>query len=182
VRARYGLDPGYVLHVGALQPRKNATALIDAFAGLDGGELVLVGRDRGGLDAVRERIAAHGLEPRVRLLGHVPEADLPAVYGAARVLCMPSLYEGFGLPVLEAMACGTPVVASATTALGEAVGDAGLTVDPESVAAIRAALAGVLGDDGLHERLREAGLRRASEFTWERAAGATADVYRAALG
>ena len=186
VRKRHGLDPGYVLFVGALQPRKNATTLIDAFAALgDAGaarDLVLAGRDRGGLGAVRERIARHGLERRVHVLGHVPDDDLVAVYGAARVLCMPSLYEGFGLPVLEAMACGTPVVASATTALAEAVGDAGLKVEPQSVAAIVAALTRVLGDDEVHARLRSAGLRRAGEFTWERAAHATAGVYRAALG
>ena len=185
VHDRYRLSTGYVLFVGALQARKNATALVDAFSALGdeaaGRELVLVGRDRGGLEAVRGRIARHGLEGRVRLLGHVPDADLPALYGAARVLCLPSLYEGFGLPVLEAMACGTPVVASSTTALAEAVGEAGITVEPQSVAAIGAALARVLGDDVLHAQLREAGLVRARQFTWERAALATADVYRGAL-
>jgi alpha-1,3-rhamnosyl/mannosyltransferase len=182
VRRRFGLEPRYLLFVAALQPRKNAPTLVDAYATVAGAPpLVLAGGDRGGEQAVREAIARHGLEGRVRLLGHVGAADLPALYGAATALCFPSLYEGFGLPALEAMACGTPVAASATTGLGEAVGDAALTFDPRSRREIASALERLLGDEELRRRLRTAGLARAAAFTWRRAAERTADVYRAAL-
>ena len=185
VGERFGLDERYLLTVGALQARKNVPTLIDAYAQLADGEapplLVVVGGDRGGLADVRARIAAHGLEARVRLLGHVPEEALPTLYAAAEALCFPSLYEGFGLPALEAMACGTPVVASRTTGLGEAVGDAALTVDPRSAHAIATALERVLADADLRVSLTAAGLERASRYTWRRTAELTAAVYREAL-
>jgi alpha-1,3-rhamnosyl/mannosyltransferase len=186
VRERYDLDVPYVLFVGALQPRKNPLVLLDAFARLVGDGLphvlALAGRDRGSLGAVRERIARHRLEGRVALLGHVLEPDLPALYTAADALCFPSLYEGFGLPALEAMACGIPVAASRTTGLGEAVGDAAETFDPRSVDEVADALRRVVTDAGLRDRLITAGRSRASAFTWRRTAEATAAVYREALG
>jgi alpha-1,3-rhamnosyl/mannosyltransferase len=115
------------------------------------------------------------------MLGHVEDQEMPALYSAARALVFPSLYEGFGLPALEAMAAGTPVIASNTTGLAEVVGDAGLTVDPRSADAFADALGRVLGDDGLRDRLATAGRARAAEFTWVRTAAATAAVYREAL-
>ena len=145
-------------------------------------ELVLAGGDRGGLADVRERIRALGLGDRVRLLGHVAEAELPGLYAAAELLAFPSLYEGFGLPALEAMACGTPVCASSTTGLGEAVGEAGLTFDPRSAEEIAECIARLLEDDQLRATLRAAGLERAARFTWRRSAEATAAVYREAIG
>jgi glycosyltransferase involved in cell wall biosynthesis len=183
-RAQMGLERPFVLFVGALQPRKNATALVDAFARLRDHpelELVIAGGDRGGLAEVQERIAAHGLGTRVRLVGHVSEDALPGLYNAAELLAFPSLYEGFGLPALEAMACGTPVCASSTTGLGEAVGEAGLTFDPRSPEEIAICISRLLEDRTLRSRLWSAGLARAASFTWRRSADATAVVYREAL-
>jgi alpha-1,3-rhamnosyl/mannosyltransferase len=185
VERRFALAEPYLLFVGALQPRKNAPALVAAYARLvrKGAEplLVLAGNDRGGGDQVRAAIADYGLEARVRLLGYVSEPDLPALYSAAEALVFPSLYEGFGIPALEAMACGVPVAASSTTGLGEAVGDAAVTFDPSSVGAIAEAVERLLDDVSLRQRLRAEGLARAAEFTWRRAAEQTAAVYRDAL-
>jgi glycosyltransferase involved in cell wall biosynthesis len=183
---RFGVEPPFVLFVGGLAPRKNARRLLDAFARLaaDGlpHRLVLAGGDRGEGEALRAGVEERGLNGRVRFLGHVGDDDLPALYGAASALCFPSLYEGFGLPALEAMACGTPVAASGTTGLGEAVGDAAETFDPESVDAITAALRRVLEDPPRREQLHRAGLARAAAMSWRRSAAAVASVYREALG
>jgi glycosyltransferase involved in cell wall biosynthesis len=184
-RATFGLERPFVLFVGALQPRKNAVTLVEAFDRLrqhPGVELVIAGGDRGGLGALRIRVRALGLDERVRFVGHVSEAALPGLYAAAELLAFPSLYEGFGLPALEAMACGTPVCASSTTGLGEAVGDAGLTFDPTSPEELAECIVRLLVDRPLRERLRSAGLARAAQFTWRRSADATARVYREAMG
>jgi glycosyltransferase involved in cell wall biosynthesis len=184
-RMAFGLERPFVLFVGALQARKNAPALLEAFARLRGHgdlELVLAGGDRGGLHEVRERMRELGLGSRVRLLGHVPEAMLPGLYSAAELLVFPSLYEGFGLPALEAMACGTPVCASSTTGLGEAVGGGGLTFDPRSSEEIAECMRRLLEDTALRDGLRTVGLERAAMFTWRRSAEATAAVYREAMG
>jgi glycosyltransferase involved in cell wall biosynthesis len=114
----------------------------------------------------------------VRFLGHVPQADLPALYSAADVFVFPSLYEGFGLPALEALACGTPVVASNVSALPEVVGDAALQVSPLDVEALADAMERLLRDDRLRADQRERGLRRAAQFSWDKAARQTAEVYR----
>jgi glycosyltransferase involved in cell wall biosynthesis len=185
VRERFGIDRPYMLCVGALQARKNVPLAIEAYAGIVGRgtdcELVVAGGDRGGRIEVLDAILRTRLTGRVHLVGHVEDEELPALYGAARALVFPSLYEGFGLPALEAMACGTPVIASNTTGLAEAVGDAGLTVDPLSADELAEAMRRVLAEEGLRERLVTAGFARATEFTWARAARATADVYREAL-
>jgi glycosyltransferase involved in cell wall biosynthesis len=185
VRDRFGIDRPYVLCVGALQPRKNVPLAIEAYARLMGRgtecELVIAGGDRGGRLDVLDAILRTRLTGRVHMLGHVEDQEMPALYSAARALVFPSLYEGFGLPALEAMAAGTPVIASNTTGLAEVVGDAGLTVDPRSADAFADALGRVLGDDGLRDRLAAAGRARAAEFTWVRTAAATAAVYREAL-
>ncbi|MDX6629375.1 MAG: hypothetical protein QOH00_1621 [Gaiellales bacterium] len=185
VRDRFGIDRPYVLCVGALQPRKNVPLAIEAYARLMGRgtecELVIAGGDRGGRLDVLDAILRTRLTGRVHMLGHVEDQEMPALYSAARALVFPSLYEGFGLPALEAMAAGTPVIASNTTGLAEVVGDAGLTVDPRSADAFADALGRVLGDDGLRDRLATAGRARAAEFTWVRTAAATAAVYREAL-
>jgi glycosyltransferase involved in cell wall biosynthesis len=185
VHDRFGIDRPYVLCVGALQARKNVPLAIQAYALLMGRgtecELVVAGGDRGGRLDVLDAILRERLTGRVHLVGHVDDAELPALYSGARALVFPSLYEGFGLPALEAMACGTPVIASNTTGLAEAVGDAGLTIDPHSAQELAEALGRVLNDDALRARLVAAGHARAAEYTWDRAARATAEIYRAAL-
>ena len=184
VRAAYGLDPGYVLFIGALQPRKNLLCLLDAYAALDDAPpLVLAGDAKHDEAALDERIAALGLGGRVRRIGYVRgEPALRDLYAAAGVFAFPSLYEGFGLPVAEAMACGTPVLTSDATALPEVAGGAAVLVDPRSSGSIADGLARLLGDEALRARCREAGLARAAELTWDAAAerlvGVWSDVLR----
>ena len=127
------------------------------------------------------QVKALGLEDRVRFLGTVPEDDLPALYGGATVFVFPSEYEGFGLPVLEAMACGTPVACSNTSSLPEVAGDAVLYFDPTNIESMAHTLDRMLADAELRADLRERGLARASDFSWERTAQETLKVYRKAL-
>ena len=181
-RARYHLPDRYLLFVGTIEPRKNLTRLLAAFEQLlaEGltDALVIVGK-RGWLtndfDAALERSPARHA---VIFPGFVPDADLPALYAGALALAMPSLYEGFGLPVLEAMACGTPVACSNNSSLPEIAGDAALLFDPADVDAISDALRRILGSSDLQSHLRDAGLRRANEFSWGRAARETLALYR----
>ena len=186
-RARYGLGPSYVLFVGLLEPKKNLTALLGAVARLrargdwGGRELLVVGARGWGEDALAVASGRLGLDGTVRALGPVPDADLAALYGGADAFVFPSLWEGFGLPVLEAMASGAPVVASTRGALPEVAGDAALLVEP-AAEPLADALGTLLADAGLRDRLRAAGLRRAAAFSWERAAAETLEVYRAAQG
>lgn len=166
VRARYGLVRDYVLVVATVSARKNLGVLEAAARALRerGIELVLAGSDRGYLRA----------EPvGFRRLGYVADPDLPALYAASRALAMPSLYEGFGLPCLEAMACGTPVVAAAAGALPETVGDAGLLVDGRDADAFAGALVEAACDGSLRGRLVETGRHRAAERPWSRTASLT---------
>jgi glycosyltransferase involved in cell wall biosynthesis len=170
-RARYRLERPYVLWTGTVEPRKNLPRLLEAFAGLGGDvELVLVG-PRGWNEELAPR-------PGVRMLGFVPSADLAALYAGAEVFCFPSLMEGFGFPVLEAMAQGTPVVTSLGTSTEELGRDAALLIDPHDIAAIRRALERVLREPALARELREAGPRRAAEYTWGRTADLVEVAYR----
>jgi glycosyltransferase involved in cell wall biosynthesis len=185
--AQYGLEPGYLLFVGTLEPRKNLPGLLQAYRQLLDAEvttapLVLVGGKGWLYDEVFERIEGLRLGGHVRFLHDVPDADLPGLYNAASVSATPSFYEGFGLPALEAMACGTPVVVADRASLPEVVGGAGLLVDPDDPADIGRALARVLTDGPLRARMRELGLAQAACFTWERAARETLAVYREAGG
>ncbi|HEV8675283.1 MAG TPA: glycosyltransferase family 1 protein [Methylomirabilota bacterium] len=186
VRARYGLASPYVLFVGLLEPKKNLPALFEAAdrlrrAGAWGEtRLVLAGARGWGMTDLAADAERRGLADVVRLLGPVPEADLPGLYAGARAFAFPSLWEGFGLPVLEAMAAGVPVVAARRGALPEVTAGAALLVEPEG-AALAEALGTLLADAALRERLREAGLARAKAFSWERTASETLAVYRAAL-
>jgi len=184
---RHGLDAPYFIHLGSLHPRRNLDRLLDAIAALPVAEhgareasLVLVGRVERPYTSVEPAIRAHGLEGRVRHLGYVADGDLPALLSGAVALVYPSLYEGFGLPVLEAMACGTPVLTSNVSALPETAGDAAILVDPLSTEAIARGLRALLKDAALRARLAGAGLARARSFSWRRAAGETIAVYRAA--
>jgi len=184
VRHRYGLHKPFLLHVGTLQPRKNLVRLLHAFALLaqedQDLELVLAGK-RGWLaSTIDAALAASPVRHRIRLLGHVAESDLPALYSAAEVFVFPSLYEGFGLPVLEAFACGTPVVASRRGALAEVAGPA-VTCDPSSVADIARAIR-IARDPTRRSALVAAGREHARRFSWIRSAQMTLDVLAQALG
>jgi len=182
LKRRLDLPPSYVLFVGTVQPRKNLGRLAAALsfvakAGLPH-HLVIAGK-RGWLaEGVETELLASGMSNRIHLLGYVPATDLSALYGGADAVCFPSLYEGFGLPVLEAMAHGTPVVTSNTAALPEVAGDAALLVDPFSPAAIGDALCRVLTDGLLRASLIERGYARARSMTWERTARETLAVLR----
>lgn len=181
VLSRYGIVPPYLLAVGALQPRKNLETLLEAFARLRLGglshHLVVVGRKVWKSEGIFQRLDELGLGDAVLLTGYVDDADLPALYAGASCFVFPSIYEGFGLPPLEAMACGVPVVTSNTSSLPEVVGDAAITVDPHDVDGFVAAIRQVLDQPALTNQLRAKGLERAQGFSWERAAAAHASLY-----
>ncbi len=186
VAERYGLEPGFVLFVGTLEPRKNIPGLLHAYRNLldqetTAGPLVLVGGKGWLYEEIFARVEALGLGEHVRFLHGVPDGDLPGLYNAATVLAIPSFYEGFGLPALEAMCCGTPVVAADRASLPEVVGETGILFDPEDPDAIARALKRVLTDESLHARMRNLGLERASTFGWRRVAQETLEVYREVL-
>lgn len=179
-RAAQRLPARALLCVGTLEPRKNLVGLLDAFALIapqTDAELLVVGGQGWLYDAALARVAALGLTGRVRFVGFVPDEDLPRWYNAATAFVYPSVYEGFGLPPLEALACGAPTVTGAGTAMAEVVGDAALLADPRDPAALAAALARLLDDAALRATLRERGPRRAARFTWAHAAAATRAVY-----
>lgn len=184
VRARYGLDRPFFLFVGTLQPRKNLERLLAAFDRVAEGRpdllLALVGAGGWQPDRLEQALSGVRARDRVRPLGYVPDDDLPSLLSGSLGLAFPSLYEGFGLPALEAMSCGTPVLTSSTSSLPEVVGDAGLLVDPLDVDAITHGLARLADDAGLRHDLGRRGLARAADFTWERAAEQTLAVLRAA--
>jgi glycosyltransferase involved in cell wall biosynthesis len=181
VRRRYQLPARFLLFVGTIEPRKNLPALLDAWDRMpDRPPLVVAGSWGWRCDDVRERM--EGLGPDLRLLGSIPDEDLPALYNLATCLVHPAWYEGFGLTPLEAMACGTPVVVSRAASLPEVVGDAGLLVDPADVEGWTAALQQVCDDEDLAASLRARGLRRAAEFSWARAARGTWQVIDRVLG
>lgn len=185
VRARYALPERYLLFVSTIEPRKNLVRLLHAWEPLyragEAPPLVIVGK-RGWLaDAFYAALETSPAREGVIFTGYVADGDLPALYTAATVFVFPSLYEGFGLPPLEALACGAPVLCSATSSLPEVVGDAALMIDPTDVEAIREGLRHLLADGALRADLRERGLRRAAGFSWERAARETLALYRALL-
>ena len=190
VLARYGLAPRdrFLLYVGGISPHKNLGTLVEALsrlraeAGFADLRLLLVGDYAGDAfhsdyAALRGRIARLGLGSQVSFAGFVPDDDLVYLYNAAQALALPSFDEGFGLPAVEAMACGTPVIASERGSLPEVLGDAGLYFDPESVAELAGRLRDVLGDAALRERLGGAGLARSRLFTWEQAARDTVAAF-----
>jgi glycosyltransferase involved in cell wall biosynthesis len=186
VAAKYDLQPGYLLFVGTLEPRKNLPGLLQAYRLLLDSDatiapLVLVGGKGWLYEEVFERVETLHLTEHVRFLHDVGDADLPGLYNAAGVLTTPSFYEGFGLPALEAMACGTPVVVSDRASLPEVVGEAGLLVNPDDPQDIAQALQRVLTDKTLRARMRERGLEQAALFTWEKAAREHLAVYRQVL-
>lgn len=183
-RQRYHLPAHYLLVVGTIEPRKNLTMLLEAYTMLKERQpelkLLIVGQKGWLYEGFFRRLRELGLEEEVIFPGFVPDEDLPAIYSAAELLAFPSLYEGFGLPVLEAMACGTPVVCSNTSSLPEVAGDAALLIPPQDVRAWVEALERVVRDASLRAALRRRGLEQAARFTWERAARRTLEIYREA--
>lgn len=173
MRERFGLPERYILHVGTLQPRKNLSRLVEAYARLraqlpDPPALVLAGGKGWLYDDLFRRVGQLGLTGQVLFIGHVPpDENLAAMYSAAQVYAFPSLFEGFGFPVVEAMRCETPVVCSNTTSLPELGGDAALTVPPTDVEALADALLRVLTDPALRGDMVERGRAQAARFTWE---------------
>jgi len=186
VRTKYGLPERFILNVGALEPGKNQATLVRAFHRLKRQDseqgLVIAGPPAWRYERLFRLVDDLGLAGQVRFLGYVPAEDLVALYNLADLFVFPSLYEGFGLPPLEAMACGLPVVASTAPALREVLDDAALLVHPQDVVALAEAMAAALRDEPLRSRLRQAGLRRAAQFSWERTARETVAVYDEAVG
>jgi glycosyltransferase involved in cell wall biosynthesis len=185
--ARYGLRPdGYVLVVGTREPRKNIRLVMSAYSQLHPSLQRMFPLVHAGPSGwLSQDVEAAGLNleraGRFRQLGYVPQEDLPYLYAGACVFVFPSYYEGFGLPVLEAMAAGVPVIASNTSALPEVVGSAGILIDPGDPNVLADELSRVLSDPTLRSVMRQSGLKQAQRFTWENCAKLTLDVYRAAL-
>lgn len=184
-RRRHGLERPFLFYPAASWPHKNHVALLRALRllldrGRFDGDLALSGIAREAHGVVGAEIARLGLRERVRILGYLPARELPDIYAAAELLVFPSLFEGFGLPLLEAMACGCPVVCSSATSLPEIAGEAALLFDPRSPEELAERIAEVLEQPETRRRLRAAGLARAAEFRWDRAARETVEVYRRA--
>jgi glycosyltransferase involved in cell wall biosynthesis len=189
VRQTYGIDSDYVLSVGAIQPRKNLNRLVTAYSRLRRDKpkgklpkLVLVGKCAWLYDDTLKAIKELELSDSVIVTGYVPEADLPALYSGAICFVYPSYFEGFGLPPLEAMRCGAPVIAGDRTSLPEVVGAAGLLVDPFDIDALAAAIDKVINDSDLRAQLSVKGLERAKLFDWRETARQTLAVYHRAAG
>ncbi|MEA3345536.1 MAG: glycosyltransferase family 1 protein [Chloroflexota bacterium] len=183
VRREHGLPEHFILSLGTIEPRKNHRRLIEALSllrrlGAEGWRLVVAGEKGWLYQPFFRRLEELGLEDEVILLGHVPEADLPALYSAATLFVFPSLYEGFGLPPLEAMACGTPVVCSRASSLPEVGGEAALYFDPTDVEEMAQAMYEVLRDGALRAEMQKRGLEQAKRFSWERTAEETMAVYQ----
>jgi glycosyltransferase involved in cell wall biosynthesis len=185
VRRRLGIDGPYLLGLGTVEPRKDLPSLVRAFAGLAGElphRLVLGGLAGWGAGALAAAVAASGVAERILVAGYVPEADKAALFTGADVFAYPSRYEGFGLPVLEAMACGTPVVTTTGGSLPEVAGDAAVLVEPGDTGALAAAIAKLAADPAARHDAAARGTARAAAFTWERCADLTVAAYRRAVG
>lgn len=182
VRIKYNLPKKFILYVGNLEPRKNINGLIEAFSLAAGGELsefklVIAGGVTWHAEEIYQAAEKSPVKSQLMFLGYVDEEDKPALYNLASVLAYPSFYEGFGFPPLEAMACGTPVVASSVSSLPEIVGEAGILVDPYNLSAIAEALILAVKDEKLRETLKDKGLERAKIFNWRQTAKEYLDVF-----
>jgi glycosyltransferase involved in cell wall biosynthesis len=182
--SRYGIDAPYLLYVGTLEPRKNITVLLHAFAALGPADvkLVVAGGKGWKYEEIFALVGQLRLTSRVIFTGFVPDEDLPALLTNARAFVYPSLHEGFGLPVLEAMQCGAPVITTDVSSLPEVAGDAALVFSPTDVEGLAAAMRRVLQEPGLREELRGRSLRRSRGFSWRETAERTAELYRRVLG
>jgi glycosyltransferase involved in cell wall biosynthesis len=186
VRQRYQLDHPFVLYVGNIRPHKNIERTIDAFGraradGPDGLKLVIIGDEVSKYPSLRQMVHRHKLDKHVRFLGFQPQETLASFYRLAGAFVFPSLYEGFGLPPLEAMACGTPVITSNVSSLPEVAGDAALLVDPYDVEALAKAMVRIFTDRPLRETLVGRGLARARQFSWAESVARIQSVYMQVL-
>jgi alpha-1,3-rhamnosyl/mannosyltransferase len=185
LRRRYQLDNPFILNVGARRPHKNISTLIEAFAyiaPITDYVLVIAGPNDHRFPNTMEQYAADlNLSDRIRFLDWIPETELPGLYSLADMVVLPSFIEGFGLPALEAMACGTPVIAADNTSYPEVVGSAGILIDPHSVTQLAHQIHQLVEKQDRRNYYREVGLRQAAAFTWERAASATLQAYQKAL-
>lgn len=184
-REQFGLPARFILYVGAIEPRKNVPLLLRAFKRLvDEGyphHLVIPGKMGWLVGDVPELIERLGISEKVRLLGYVPYEELPSIYNLADLFVYPSLYEGFGLPPLEAMACGTPVITTNISSMPEVVEDGGILVPPNDDNALFEAMVRILTDDRLRQDLRQRGFKRAAQLTWRHTAEKTIEVYNKVL-
>ena len=184
---KHGIKKKFILHVGTLEPRKNITGLIKAYSIFkkENNEcdfnLVIAGEKGWMYSSIFALVEKLKLENSVTFIGYIEDGELPILYNAAKVFVYPSLYEGFGLPVLEAMACGIPVITSNTSSLPEIVGDAGIMVDPRDSAALAAAIQKVILDNDLREEMIRKGLKKAENFSWEKTAKETTQIYNKVL-
>jgi len=189
VLGKYGISGDYVLSVGTVQPRKNYKRLIQAFnkflgyglrvTGFQNLQLIIVGKKGWMWEEILAEPKRLGIEGRVKFLEYVSDEDLPIIYQKAKCFVLPSLYEGFGLPVLEAMAAGCPVVASNTSSLPEVVREAGILVDPYNIDSIAEGITEILRYEDMEiQEMRKKGLERAREFSWEKAAGETLEIFK----
>jgi glycosyltransferase involved in cell wall biosynthesis len=171
VRRKYALPDRFILYLGTLEPRKNVEGLIRAFDLAETDIDLVIAGGRGWMyDRIFRAAEQAKKRERIRFLGYVDEWDKPALYSAAEAFAYPSFYEGFGMPALEAMACGTPVIASHASSLGEVVGDAGLLINPAKPEEIAYAIDGLMSDSALRERFRAKGMERSESFSWEKGA------------
>jgi len=185
IREKYGLRRKFILFVGVIEPRKNLETLVDAYLAdsLSGEfDLVLAGNLGWGYSTLMQKIANARAEDCIRMPGYIADGDLAALYSSATAFVYPSLYEGFGLPVLEAMACGIPVITSSFSSLPEIAGDAAILVDPHDRSALASALRKVLKDDRLRQDLSRRGRQQSQLFSWEQTARKTLKAYSRASG
>jgi glycosyltransferase involved in cell wall biosynthesis len=192
IAQRYQVNYPFLLYAGRVSPHKNVVRMIEAFSALktelekDGAypdlKLIIIGDDLSGNPDLRRTVVRSGVQNDVRFLGFIPIEVLRIFYDSAKVFVFPSLYEGFGLPPLEAMAHGTPVVTSNVSSLPEVVGNAAVLVNPENVFEIMRALHRVLMDQALRERMKERGYKQATKFSWDSSVRSVLDVYRHVAG
>ena len=175
VLKKYRLNPDFLLFVGTLEPRKNLIRLLKAIDLLEEVTLVIVGQEGWRAKEIKKQAAR--CRHHLRFLGYVPDQDLPALYNAAKLFVYPSLYEGFGLPVIEAMACGCPVVTAKTSSFPEICGQAAILVDPDNINSLARGIKEILSRPALSKTLKEKGLKKAKEFSWQKCAQETLRVY-----
>lgn len=183
IRRRFGINGRYILYVGDSEWRKNLRRCLEALTDIDPEVKLLLVGGRAATDAkLHGWIDELGLKERVIITGFIPDADLPVLYGSAEVFLFPSLYEGFGLPIAEAMACGCPVITSAVSSMPEVAGDAGVLVDPLSVSEIKNAVSNIISSEQLRNDLTIAGIKQSARFSWETAARDTIGIMQELTG